>query len=279
MRKSFKNIVIGYTATLFLLICIGCICVWNGLEKFQHNYEIQQIVDSTQKKVNTILVPENITLSDQHNTPSVAETPEGMDIIANSDMVIMLDGNVIMPEVIEQVENQLFEDYSERTGRQLVQCVYYIPADDLSRIQVADSKGALIEPVGNDYSGGIHITDEAISSTAIRLFEQYLRHISKMITLDELQAVMCTDSKAYKAVKNSQKSLEWMIAAKEMVFSKQEVKNMMFLDDHHMICDLHMDLSKRTENNRTVNESVNYRVLYEKISNQWYIYSFSIIDE
>lgn len=282
MNLRFRNIVIGYVCVWIVAIVVISVLVWFGLARFQENYETQKLLQTENKatakdkdniKEEDRVAPESITLSFE-DTPKRSES---LEIIAYSNMRIKVDGKPAVYEVKENLENQLLSDYSELTGNEITQCVYLVSADSYSSITVENSSGGTVNPVGHDYTAGIYKDDENLSKIAIALFEQYLMHVSKMISMEELQESMRSKSVAYKAVRDSQESLKWMIAAKEMEFPKEETKNMMMLDDGHMICDVYIDLHKVTENNRTVNESVKYRVLYEQVNGKWYIYSFEII--
>lgn len=120
------------------------------------------------------------------------------------------------------------------------------------------------------------IEDAALSQRAVQCLELYLKHINGMATLSELQSVMRTDSKAYKAVLNSQQSLEWLIKSKSITFTKEETTDMVRFDENHFACDVTIDLTKvpDTERERTVEESVCFRILFENINGSWYMYSF-----
>lgn len=279
MKNRFRNIVVGYIITWLIGIIVVCVLVWRGLGRFQKDYDAQRLLQEQATKGSGMGIedgraaPETITLSYDYTRAPLA----GLEIIAYSNMQILVDGQPADIEVKEVLENQLLADYSGLTQNVVEQCVYLVKADSYSDITVLDGAGAQIKPVANDYTAGVYIENEELSKKAIALFEQYLRHISKMITMEELQSVMRSSSVAYRAVRDSQKSLEWMIAAREMVFPKEETGNMMMLDDSHMICDVYIDLTKVTENNRTVNESVKYKVLFERVNGSWYIYSFEII--
>jgi hypothetical protein len=271
-------------------ILIINIWIWNGLKKFQANYEqdlenngslsVSQTVGQTDD-AGQRAAPEEITLSfdrtEEQPSVSTVENLNGIQIIAYSNMQILSGGKKAGAAELEELSEPLLDDYSELTGNVVKKCIYVVDADDLSQISVLDRNGKTVTADGNDYTKGVYETNEELKKAAVSQFEVYLKHISKMVTLDEVKSVMQTSSKAYKAVSNSQKSLEWMITAKQMTFSKEDVENLLLLDDNHMMCDLHIDLTKVTENDRTVSESVHYQVLFEKVSGVWMIYSFYII--
>lgn len=279
MNRHFRKVLIAYVLTWIVGIVVVCVLVWNGLARFQKDYDterLSKLETPTQTVMDTEehrIAPEEITLSFDYTEAPI----DGLEIVAYSNMKIMVDGKPAKYEVKEVIEDQLLSDYSALVGKTIQQCVYVVEADHYSAVTVEDASGKQVKADGRDYTAGVFIENEELSRKAIFLFEQYLRHVSKMITMEELQSVMRSSSAAYKAVRDSQKSLEWMIAAKEMVFPKEETKNMLMLDDNHMICDVYIDLTKVTENNRTVNENVKYRVLFEKVNGSWYIYSFAII--
>lgn len=120
------------------------------------------------------------------------------------------------------------------------------------------------------------IEDETLSRTAVYCLELYLKHINGMASLTDLQSIMRTDSKAYKAIINSQQSLQWLIKSKSITFTKEETADMVRFDENHFACDVMIDLTKvpDTERERTVEESVRYRILFENINGSWYMYSF-----
>lgn len=281
MKNIFRKIVVGYIFFWILLTVFLCTFIWNRLERFQKDYDAEKKIISNQQngqEGNLIedekrFAPEMITLSYDYVKPAL----EGVHITAYSNMQILLGNEVAECEVEKVIENQILSDYSELTGNLIEECEYVVGTKNPEEICVKNSKGEILTATKLDYTASVYEANPDVTKIVFPLFEQYLKHISKMVTLEELQSVMRTSSKAYKAVRNSQKSLEWMIAAKQMTFSKEEVKNVWFIDEKHMVCDLIIDLTKVTENNRTVNESVKYRVLYENISEKWYIYSFEII--
>lgn len=164
------------------------------------------------------------------------------------------------PETTQGIQNEVTEPVLESFG-----------GDDLIREDVA----ALLEID----VGGVQetpIEDAVLSQRAVQCLELYLKHINGMAALSDLQSIMRTDSKAYKAVLSSQQSLEWLIKSKSMTFTKEETTDMVRFDENHFACDVMIDLTKvpDTERQRTVEESVCYRILFENINGNWYMYSF-----
>ncbi|MCM1466707.1 MAG: hypothetical protein NC086_01060 [Alistipes sp.] len=123
---------------------------------------------------------------------------------------------------------------------------------------------------------GTPVEDEALSKTAVYCLELYLKHINGMASLSDLQSIMRTDSKAYKAILSSQQSLEWLIKSKSITFTKEETEDMVRFDENHFACDVAIELTKvpDTERERTVEESVRYRILFENVNGNWCMYSF-----
>lgn len=278
MKIRFKNVVIGYTITLFLIMLLVCGWVWKSLDSFQKKYEQGKNATPAgdiQAEEDGRLAPEMITLSFDRTQ----ELVDGIEVTAYSSMQIKKEGQPAVKIVKKELDNPLLQDYSEISGTELRQCVYMIDAERIEDIQVLDRYGNELQAAGADYTTALFVENEQLAQTAIGQFEVYLKHISKMVTLEELQSVMRSSSKAYKAVLSSQKSLEWMIAAKEMNFTREEAANMWMPDENHMICDIHIDLTKITENNRIVSETVDYQVLFEQIQGKWYIYSFVILEQ
>lgn len=166
------------------------------------------------------------------------------------------------PETTQGIKNEVTEPESvmESSG-----------GDDLIREDVA----ALLKID----VGGVQetpIEDAALSQRAVQCLELYLKHINGMAALSDLQSIMRTDSKAYKAVLSSQQSLEWLIKSKSMTFTKEETTDMVRFNENYFACDVMIDLTKvpDTERQRTVEESVCYRILFENINGNWYMYSF-----
>lgn len=123
---------------------------------------------------------------------------------------------------------------------------------------------------------GTPVEDETLSKTAVYCLELYLKHINGMASLSDLQSIMRTDSKAYKAILSSQQSLEWLIKSKSITFTKEETEDMVRFDENHFACDVAVELTKvpDTERERTVEESVRYRILFENVNGNWCMYSF-----
>lgn len=143
--------------------------------------------------------------------------------------------------------------------------------EDIIKTDVAELLGMDV-----DLIQGMPVEDETLSQRAVWCLELYLKHINGMASLSDLQGIMRTDSKAYRAILNSQQSLEWLIKSKEITFTKEETADMVRFDEKHFACDINIDLIKvpDTERERTVEESVCYRVLFENINGSWYMYSF-----
>lgn len=288
----FKHIAIGYAALWMVVIVVVCIWEWNALKKFQFSYMEENAKDGiladmrdSEKQGQTIGEDSANGAGNQgtevyNNTAGQNQTMavelQTFEIIADSSMKIMVSGVEQQSEVKEFLEDEIYSDYSQLTGTGISKNVYEVEAEDRAEISVTDASGNEIEPVENDYVAGSYYYDDELATAAIAKFEPYLKHISGMVSFSDLTAVMRNDSKAYKAVRNSQQSLEWMIKAKSMEFTKEEVVDMQIFDENHFACDVNIDLVKvaNTEREHTVEESVKYRVLYENIDGQWYIYSF-----
>lgn len=270
MKIRFKNVV-----SIYLIFCIiasvsVCANVWMRLEDFQEDYEKGTIAADNSDR----LAPEYITFSPEDDKDSTPDY-DGVEITAYSNMQVYAGGVSARYYEKEQVEDQLLYDYSEYTGNEVKKVVYVVDAESIDDITVKNNKGIEITPQDNDYTL-YSDSDDGISQTVLGMFELYLKHVSRMVDLSELESVMDTSGKAYKAVKNSQKSLEWMIKAESMEFSNEKVSNIQYLDDNNVICDVYAELKKVTENKRTVNETVHYGLFCTKKSGKWYIYSFDV---
>lgn len=275
MKMRFGHVALIY-GILWIFVIVGvCTYVWNGLEGFQHSYDdsnnLLEIKGEMQNVSNTVSVDGN---RQEETKPQVIANK--IEIISDSTFTVYVNGSQVTPEDIELVEDELLSDYNELTGvsRNIYTCK--VAADKLTDIVVRDKDREEIFPVDNDFVKGQFVQDEALTAAVLYDFEAYLKHISGLVSLEDLQSVMRTDSKAYKAVKASQQSLEWMIKAKEMTFARESVTDIWYLDRDHVICNIEIDLTKITENDRTVNETVDYRVLMENIGGYWKIYSFGV---
>lgn len=273
---KFKYVAIGY-AVLWSFVIVGiCIFEWNALADFQFSYEEENIRNEILAEMK--VSGEESFLSGKNQLESQAEELklQAFEIIADTSMEIEVNGEKNNISIKENVEDEIYKDYSELAGVELSKNVYEVKAADWHDIMVCDKAGNVIEAVENDYVAGAYHYDEELAKIAITKFEPYLKHISGLVSLGDLTAVMPSDSKAYKAVLNSQQSLEWMIKAKSIEFTKEEVTSMQIFDENHFACDVFIELVKvpDTERERTVEEQVKYRVLYEKVNGNWYIYSF-----
>lgn len=274
MKMKFKHVAAGYAVVWFLFIIGICIFEWNALDDFQFSYE----EENARKEILAELRTNGMSIQPDKTTEEAADSQKlkTFEIIADTSMTITVKGSGETVLAKESLEDAIYEDYSVLSGLPCSKHVYEVKAEAITDIVVQDRNGNEIQPVDNDYVAGSYCHDEELSKIAVAKFEPYLKHISGMVSLDDLILVMQRDSKAYAAVKNSQKSLEWMIKAKSMEFTKEEVTDMQIFDENHFACDVYIELTKipDTERERTVNEQVKYRVLYEKKDGNWYIYSF-----
>lgn len=285
----FRYAVIIYILIWIFLIAGVCIYEWNILERFQFTYmdeearkaikeEMKASADNSGKengndRAQTAETTGKDSVNLQENTNEIIQP---VTIIADNTMTIYVNGMRQDAEIKEEIEDGIYEDLSGLLGKEIKMCLYSVETGTPDSVSVADDKGNFIMPQGNDYVKGAYTYDRELAQTAILKFEYYLKHVSGLVTLNELTAVMRTDSKAYKAVRDSQQSLEWMIKAKSIEFTREEVSDMRIFDENHFVCDVNIDLTKvsDTERERVVEETVCYRVLFEKINGEWYIYSF-----
>lgn len=170
--------------------------------------------------------------------------------------------SITEPETTQGIQNEVTESESAAGN---------FGGDDLIRVDVASLLAIDIGQVQET-----PVEDAALSQRAIQCLELYLKHINGMAELSDLQNIMRTDSKAYKAILNSQQSLKWLIKSKSITFTKEETSDMVRFDENHFACDVTIDLTKvpDTERERTVEESVCYRILFENINGNWCMYSF-----
>lgn len=282
---KFRYSIVVYV--LVWVVFIGGICIyeWNFLKSFQASYENEQKnlngnfsnKDESGVDASGPFQGDNTTIQPGATQPSkVPEELHKYVITADSTMTIYLNEVLYEPTVMEEIEDGICSDLSQLLGYQIKKYNYTITKTKTDVIDVKDNKGGSIIPVGNDFVKGAYSYDSAAADKAVKAFEQYLKHISGLVALDELTGVMRRDSKAYEAVANSQQSLKWMIKAKSIEFTSEKVTNMRFYDEKHFSCDISIDLVKisDTEHERKVEETVNYEVLYENVDGKWMIYSF-----
>lgn len=236
---KFKHVVIGYIAVGILLIAGICIWEWNALKNFQISYDDEE----NRKSIFAELKEEN-------NRQTVSNVPAEGEA----------DRNPVNKETEKQTTSADADSNTKRSQQ-----------EDLIIKDMAELLGVEAGQVQET-----PIEDEQLSQTAIRCLELYLKHVNGMAALSDLQSIMRTDSKAYKAILSSQQSLEWLIKSKEITFTREETEDMVSFDENHFACDVNIDLTKKpdTERERIVEESVSYRVLFEKINGNWYVYSF-----
>ncbi len=236
---KFKYVVIGYLTLGILLIAGICIWEWNVLRNFQIVYDDEQ----NRKDIFAELKEENKRQPSASMPVETETTKEPGNDVTEEQTTSDSAGN--------HTPNNQMEDL-------IVQDMAALLGVDISQVQQTS------------------IEDEQLSQTAIQCLELYLKHVNGMASLTDLQSIMRTDSKAYKAILSSQQSLEWLIKSKEITFTKEETTDMVSFDENHFACDVNIDLTKKpyTERERTVEESVSYRILFEKINGSWYVYSF-----
>lgn len=236
---KFKHVVIGYVIIGILLIAGICIWEWSALKNFQIAYDDEE----NRKSIFAEMKEEN---SRQQAASTPAETEAAQNPVNNAAEEQTTAADTDSNAANYQQEDLIIKDMAALLG---------VEADQVQQTP---------------------IDDEQLSQTAIRCLELYLKHVNGMASLSDLQSIMRTDSKAYKAILNSQQSLEWLIKSKEITFTKEETADMVRFDENHFACDVNIDLTKvtDTERERTVEESVSYRVLFEKMNESWYVYSF-----
>lgn len=272
----FRYMAMIYAAVWILFITGVCMYEWNALEQFQFSYEDEEIRKAIRQEMKTGENNFQTESSVETAGKNAVNTAQTFEITADSTMTVYVNKIRQDPPVKEETEDGIYADLSGLLGEEIKQCIYLVEADSFTDIEVTDNKGSIITPQGNDFVKGSYFYDSELARTAVHKFEYYLKHICGLVTLDELTAVMRTDSKAYEAVRASQQSLEWMIKAKTIEFTREEVSDMQIFDENHFACDVNIQLTKvvDTERERTVEETVKYRVLYEKINGEWFIYSF-----
>lgn len=282
---KFRYSIAAYVLAWVVFICAICIYEWHFLKNFQASYESEQknltgnLSNNDESGVDASGPFQGDNTAIQPIATQPSKVPEELHkyvITADSTMTIYLNQVLYEPAVREEIEDGICSDLSQLLGHEIKKYNYTITKAKTDVIDVKDNKGNSIIPVGNDFVQGAYLYDSAAADKAVRAFEQYLKHISGLVALDELTGVMRRDSKAYEAVKNSQQSLKWMIKAKSIEFTSEKVTNMRFYDEKHFSCDISIDLVKisDTEHERKVEETVNYEVLYENVGGKWMIYSF-----
>lgn len=268
---KFRYVMAVYIAVWLIFIAVICVYEWGLLKQFQASYESEQ--KAYNEDLTTAPSDSKATGADNEN---VSKHLKKYTFTADSTMKVYLNGNEPKQLYREEIEDEIYNDISQLLGREIKKYIYTIEKSENDILEVKSSEGHNIDPVKNDFIKGICRHDQNIADKAVKSFEHYLKHIGGMVTLQEITEVMRHDSKAYKAVQNSQQSLKWMIKAKSIEFKREDVSNMRFFDRNHFSCDMSIDLVKTsdTEHERKTEETVNYTVLYENINGKWLIYSF-----
>lgn len=274
---KFRNAIVIYVLIWIVLIVGFCFYEWSALSDFQMSYtdEIHRknILSDLKNAGNTNSETRNNT---DKSEPDDTQAYTEYTIIVDSTMKISVDGKEPVITEKSEIEDGIYSDMSELTGADYHKYRITLKAQSKEAIVVTTASGNRLMADENDYVAATYTENTELSQMAVSKFEPYLKHISGLTTLSELSAVMDTSGKAYKAVVASQKSLEWMIKAKSITFTREDVSNMQIFDDEHFACDISIDLTKipDTERERTVDETVDYRVLFRYTGGGWYIYSF-----
>jgi len=260
---KFRFGLIIYNCILLTAIVIVCILEWNSLSRFQTEYEAKK--QAEQKK---------------REEEAIAKAHEKKDktIIADGFMKIYLNDEVITCEPKTKKSDIVCNDLTELTGIEANKCTYTIQVASADTLVVKDAFGNELTPVNNNnYAAAAYAYDEALAKEALEKFEYYLYFMNGMASLNDMQKITTTDSKAYKTLLNSKEMLYWSKKSSKLTFDEEEITNMRQYDDTHFICDIHTKMTKTLRNGRTEQEEVHYRILFEKIEEKWYIYSYANI--
>ncbi len=266
---TFKKFLLGYTIFLAVVIIGVCFWEWNSLSKFQANYEVD-----TDTGVPSILDANETVVE----TTASKVLPVEYEFVADNTMQVFVNGNRVEPKLVEKISDIIYEDYQELTGKELVSGRYVIEHLPEAEITVTDANGNEIVPVDNDYIAGTFVENQELSDIAVSKVEFYIKHINGLVEFNQMSYIMRPESKAYKAVRNSQESLKWIVKATEIGYNEEITDRMQILDELHFVCDVNINLTKKANSSSgreyVVDESVSYRVLFENVNGTWYIYSF-----
>ncbi len=269
---TFKKFLLGYTVFWVVLIVGVCFWEWSSLKSFQADYEVEADND-----VPSIL-DGNVVVSGETTVAVPEVVAKAYEFIADNSMIFMVNGVAVQPQLMEEFEDIIYEDYFELTGRQIVTGRYVLELLPEDELVVTDVSGNVISPVDNNYIAGTFVENSELADVAISKVEFYLKHVNGLVEFNQMSYIMRPESKAYKAVRNSQESLKWIVKATKIGYNKEITERMQILDEQHFVCDVNIDLTKKANSSSgreyIVDESVSYRVLFENVNGTWYIYSF-----
>lgn len=269
---SFRKFLLGYAILWIVFIVNVCVWEWNSLKNFQAEYEVE-----SDKRVPDILDGNFVDVPEQVTTQA-EEQMKVVEFVADSTMNILVNKVVTKASIVEEIEDNIYKDVATLTGVARTMNRYQLQLMQSDVLSVTDNNGNQIAPVDNNYVAGTYVKDDNLSQIAIDKVEVYVKHINGLVEFDQMSGIMRPDSNAYKAVKSSQESLKWIVSATDISFTKEETDNMQIFDEMHFACDVNIDLTKKANSNTgreyVVDESVSYRILYENVNGNWYIYSF-----
>ncbi len=268
---KFKHGLILYNCVLLLIIFVICVLEWNSLSKYQINYEAkkqeeQQSREEAQKKHE-----EEASIAEEHRK-------KDKTIIADGFMKIYINGELITPSLISTKNDTVCDDLTELTGIEANKCTYTISIANVDTLMVKDALDNPLTPIdNNNYISAAYQYNETLAKEALDKFEYYLYFFNGMANLQDMKKITRTESKAYQALVKSTEMLHWSKKSTNLTFDEENVTNMRQYDDNHFICDIQFKMTKTLKNGYTEQEDVHYRILFEKINDNWFIYSYFTI--
>lgn len=267
---KLKHVIISYVLVWLVLIFFVCLFEWRALSRFQLSYD-EEILRQGIKYEMKAAGNESEAMQIEDKTEAVLNEYE---IIVDDTMSIFVNGVRYNPENRHDIKNKLYKDYYELTGNKIQPFKCVIKTADISDIKVTDHSGNEISQTDNNYLESLYVSDEQLFRIVLDKFECYLNYLNGVIDKDGVMTAVRSGSKAHSALINSQSALEWTVKSTSVVFENETVTKMRMLDDTHIICNIEIDLTKNTVKGKVENEHVNYQVLFENVSGEWYIYSF-----
>ena len=199
-------------------------------------------------------------------------------IIADGFMKIYINDELITPSLISTKNDTVCDDLTELTGIEANKCTYTISIANVDTLMVKDALDNPLTPIdNNNYISAAYQYNETLAKEALDKFEYYLYFFNGMANLQDMKKITRTESKAYQALVKSTEMLHWSKKSTNLTFDEENVTNMRQYDDNHFICDIQFKMTKTLKNGYTEQEDVHYRILFEKINDNWFIYSYSTI--
>ena len=268
---KFKRGLILYNCILLLIIFVICVLEWNSLSKYQINYEAKKQEEQQSLEAEQQRQKEEASIAEEHRK-------KDKTIIADGFMKIYINDELVTPSPTSTKNDTVCTDLTELTGVEANKSTYQISLANVDTLVVKDALDNTLTPVdNNNYVSGAYQYNETLAKEALNKFEYYLYFINGMASLQDMQKVTQSQSKAYKNLLNSTKMLYWSKKSINLTFDEENVTNMRQYDSNHFICDIYFNITKTLKNGNTEQETINYRILFEKVDDNWFIYSYATL--